>query len=212
MIDRLVSLGEVMLRMSPPRFQRLRSARSLDVHVAGAQLNVAANYARLGGQGVFVSKLPANELGKLAYDTCLSYGVDMRHVQMIPGARMGVNYLEFSLSPRAPVAIFDRQDSAASTMTADDFDWPVILAETQFAHTDGIVPGLSEGCRSATATFLKTAREQGVTTTFDVNYREHLWTETRARACWETLLPACLFDPSRDVWPGAGSLAVQGPA
>ena len=106
MSARLVSLGEVMLRMSPPRFQRMRSTRTFDVHVAGAQLNVAADFARLGGEGAFVSRLPANELGALAYDACLSYGVDMRHVQRVEGARMGVNYLEFSPSPRAPVAIF----------------------------------------------------------------------------------------------------------
>src|SRR5579864_4610156 len=89
----LVSLGEVMLRMSPPKFERLRRARSLDIQVAGAQLNVAADLARLGKKTAFLSKLPANELGQLAYDTCLSYGVDMSHVQMITGARMGVNYL-----------------------------------------------------------------------------------------------------------------------
>ncbi|MBL8155496.1 MAG: sugar kinase, partial [Anaerolineae bacterium] len=174
MSERLVSLGEVMLRMSPPRFQRLRTTRSLDVHVAGAQLNVAADFARLGGQGVFVSKLPANELGQLAYDTCLSYGVDMHHVQMIPGARMGINYLEFSLSPRTPVAIFDRQGSAASTIGPDDFEWQAVFSGAQYAHVDGIVPGLSEGCRAATQRYLQTARDLGVTTTFDVNYREHL--------------------------------------
>ena len=189
MSARLVSLGEVMLRMSPPPFQRIRSARSFDVHVAGAQLNVAADFARLGGEGVFVSKLPANELGTLAYDACLSYGVDMQHVQRVEDARMGINYLEFSPSPRAPIAIFDRKGSAASTMRAEDFDWQAVLTGAQVAHTDGIVPGLSDGCREATLAYLQTARALGIKTTFDVNYREHLWTEARAKACWEMLLP-----------------------
>ncbi|HVO72177.1 MAG TPA: PfkB family carbohydrate kinase, partial [Aggregatilineaceae bacterium] len=89
----LVSLGEVMLRMSPPKFERLRGATRLDVHVAGAQLNVAANLARFGKRTAFLSRLPANELGLLARDTCASYGVDMSHVLMIPDARMGINYL-----------------------------------------------------------------------------------------------------------------------
>jgi 2-dehydro-3-deoxygluconokinase len=189
MSARLVSLGEVMLRLSPPRFQRIRSARSFDVHVAGAQLNVAADFARLGGESAFVSRLPASELGALAYDACLSYGVDMRHVQRVEGARMGINYLEFSPSPRAPIAIFDRKGSAASTMHPDDFDWQRILAGAQVAHTDGIVPGLSDSCRETAALYLQTARALGVLTTFDVNYREHLWTEAAAKACWQTLLP-----------------------
>lgn len=189
MSTRLVSLGEVMLRMSPPRFQRIRSARTFDVHVAGAQLNVAADFARLGGEGAFVSRLPANELGTLAYDACLSYGVDMRHVQRVEGARMGVNYLEFSPSPRAPVAIFDRKSSAASTMDAGDFDWEQVLTGAQVAHTDGIVPGLSDSCRAAATVYLRTARALGVKTSFDVNYREHLWTAAAAKECWRTLLP-----------------------
>jgi 2-dehydro-3-deoxygluconokinase len=189
MSARLISLGEVMLRLSPPRYQRLRTMRSLDVHVAGAQLNVAADFARLGGEAAFVTKLPDSELGWLTVDTCLSYGVDMQYARRVAGARMGINYLEFSPSPRAPIAIFDRKGSAVSTMTADDFDWKGVLAGAQVAHTDGITPGLSEGCRAAVTAFLTTARALGIKTTFDVNYREHLWTEATARACWETLLP-----------------------
>lgn len=185
----LVSLGEVMLRLAPPKYERLRRARQLDVQVAGSQLNVAANLARFGKKTAFLSKLPANELGVLAYDTCASYGVDMRYVQMIPGGRMGVNYLEFSATPRVGVTVYDRQGSAASTITPDDFDWGGILQQTRIAHTDGIFPGLSAGCRAATLAYLKTARELGCATSFDVNYREHLWTEATARQCWEQLLP-----------------------
>lgn len=186
---RLVSLGEVMLRMSPPGFTRLRSARSLDVHVAGAQLNIAANFARLGGKATFISKLPANELGWLAHDMCLSYGVDMSSVPMVADARMGINFLEFTVSPRVPIAIFDRKNSAASTIAPADFDWEAILTGAAIAHTDGIVPGLSASCRESATLYLQTARRLGVKTSFDVNYREHLWTESAARACWETLLP-----------------------
>ncbi len=185
----VISLGEVMLRMSPPRFERLRNARQLDVHVAGAQLNVAANLARLGKRAAFLSKLPANEFGLLARDTCASYGVDMQHVPLVPGTRMGINYLEFTTTPRVPVTIFDRQGSAASTITSADFDWPTLLPQTRIAHTDGIFPGLSEGCQAAALTFLQTARASGCLTSFDLNYREHLWTPDAARRCWENLLP-----------------------
>jgi 2-dehydro-3-deoxygluconokinase len=185
----LLSLGEVMLRLSPPGMERLRRTRSLNVQVAGAQLNVAANMARFGKKAGFLSKLPANELGLLAYDTCLSYGVDMRHVQLVPNTRMGVNYLEFTATPRVGVTIFDRQHSAASTMTAADFDWAQLTASTRIAHTDGIVPGLSAGCREAATQFLQTAKAQSRLTSFDVNYREHIWTPAAAQECLRALLP-----------------------
>lgn len=185
----LISLGEVMLRMSPPRYERLRWTRTFDIFVAGAQLNVAANFARFGKKTAFISKLPDNELGLLARDMCRAYGIDMDHVVLMPDTRMGLNFLEFSATPRAPVAIFDRKHSAASTITAADFDWEALARQTRIAHTDGIVPGISEGCREATLAYLSAARAAGCTTSFDVNFREHLWTPEAARACWETLLP-----------------------
>ncbi len=185
----LVSLGEVMLRMSPPKYIRLRNATQLDVHVAGAQLNVAANLARLGKQTAFISKLPDSELGLLALDTCRSYGVAMDYVKLVPGGRMGVNYLEYSATPRAPINVFDRKNSAASTISPDDFDWDVMLGNTRFAHTDGIFPGISDNCRATTQVYLEAARRHGCQISFDLNYREHLWTEATARECWQKLLP-----------------------
>ncbi|MFN8377468.1 MAG: sugar kinase [Anaerolineae bacterium] len=185
----VISLGEVMLRLSPPRYQRLRNAQSLDVHVAGAQLNVVANLARFGKRTAFVSKLPASELGLLARDQCASYGVDMSHVRLVEGARMGLNFLEFTTAPRPPVAIFDRQQSAASTLGPADFDWDALTASSRICHTDGIVPGLSVLAREATHAYLKAAKQAGRVTSFDVNYREHLWTPATARACWDELLP-----------------------
>lgn len=184
-----ISLGEVMLRLSSPRYERLRWTRSLDVHVAGAQLNVVANLARFGRRTAFISRLPDNELGLLARDTCRAYGIDIAHVQLITGARMGLNFLEFSATPRPPVAIFDRQHSAASTIGPDDFDWAALARSTRIAHTDGIVPGISESCRAATRAYLQAAKAADCVTSFDVNYRDHLWTPETARACWETLLP-----------------------
>ena len=185
----LVSMGEVMLRLAPPRYERLRQARRLDVTLAGSQLNVAANLARLGWRTAFLSKLPANELGILARDTCASYGVDMAHVQMVPGARMGVNYLEHTVAPRVSAIVYDRSGSAASTMGPGDYDWAAIVRDTGVAYTDGIMPGLSEGCRQAALSLLRAAREVGCLTAFDVNYREHLWTAEGARAVWSEMLP-----------------------
>src|SRR5258707_13234980 len=109
----LVSLGEVMLRMSPPKYIRLRNATQLDVNVAGAQLNVAANLARLGKQTAFILKLPDRELGLRALDACRSYGVAMDYVKLEPGGRIGVDYPEYRATPRAPINAFDSTHSAA---------------------------------------------------------------------------------------------------
>jgi 2-dehydro-3-deoxygluconokinase len=85
--------------------------------------------------------------------------------------------------------VYDRAGSAAGTIGPADFDWPAILAEAAIAHTDGIFPGLGPSCRQAAATFLQTARDEGCRTSFDCNYREHLWTPAQARDCWSELLP-----------------------
>jgi len=196
----LVSLGEPLLRLSPPGCGQLRRAASLDLFVVGSQLNVAANLARLGKQAAFVTKLPDNPLGLLALDACRSYGLDVSHVRLVPGTRIGVTYVEFSAVPRAPLVVYDRAGSAASTIAAADFDWDKLTVEAAYAYTDGIFPGLSASCAEAAHAFFTAARGRGCTTCFDVNYREHLWAPAEARAVWAGLLPqVTMLATSRDV-------------
>jgi 2-dehydro-3-deoxygluconokinase len=185
----LITIGESLLRMSPPHFGQLRRTDSLNMFVVGSQLNVAANIARLGKQAEFLTKLPANSLGLLSLDVFRSYGLDVSHIKMVQGARMGLTYVEFSIAPRAPVAIYDRAGSAASTIGPDDFDWDSLLSQSRYAYTDGILPGLSPTCREATMEFISSAKRNGCTTCFDVNYREHLWTPETAREVWSRILP-----------------------
>jgi len=184
----LTSLGEVMLRLSPPGYERLRTARCLNVRMCGAQFNIAADLAVLGKSTAFVSKLPANELGALARTAGVSYGVDMSHVQMTPDTRMGVIYVEFGADPRPGIHLYDRKGSAASTIKPADFDWDRILTDTRFAHTDGIFPGLNTGCREATIEFLKAARKAGCEICFDMNYRETIWSPEEARKLYREIL------------------------
>jgi len=185
----LVSLGEPLLRLSPPKFERLRRAASLDVRLAGAEVNVAANLARLGRHTALVSHAPANELGLLARDACMSYGVDVSFLTLVPETRMGVVYVDFGVTPRVGVSVYDRGNSAASAIGPEDFPWTDIVAETRIAHTDGIFAGLSDSCREAALQFLTSARRAHCTTSFDVNYREHLWDPARARDAYTRLLP-----------------------
>lgn len=184
----LISLGEPLLRLSPPRFGQLRRTSSLDVCVAGAQYNIAANLARLGRNIALTTKLPDNPLGMLVMDTCRGNGIDTRHIKLVPEAKMGITYVEFSVAPRAPLSIFDRRGSAASTISPDDFDWNEILANTSFAYTDGIFLGLSSSCYEAAVCFFDMAKRKRCTTCFDVNYRAHVWTPETARQAWSPIL------------------------
>ena len=185
----LITLGEPLLRLSPPGYEQLRRASSLNIHIVGSQLNVAANLARLGRKTAFLTRLPSGPLGLLAKDACSSYGVDTSHIDFEEGGKMGVTYVEFSVSPRAPRAVYDRAGSSASKTTANTFKWNTLAQQTAYVYTDGIFPGLSEGCRQATAEFIHAAKRQGATTCFDVNYREHLWTPAKAKEAWSPLLP-----------------------
>jgi 2-dehydro-3-deoxygluconokinase len=184
----LTSLGEVMLRLSPARHERLRTATCLDVRMCGAQFNIAADLALLGENTSFISKLPANELGMLAHAAGRNYGIDMSQVQMAPDTRMGVIYVEFGADPRPGIHLYDRKGSAASTIKPADFDWKKISEDTRFAYTDGIFPGLNPGCREATLEFLKAAREARCEICFDMNYRETLWSPDEARKLYREVL------------------------
>jgi 2-dehydro-3-deoxygluconokinase len=188
MID-LVSLGEMMLRLSPPKYERLRRAASLDVRACGAQFNLAADLAVLGKKTAFLTRLPANELGDLARSLGESYGVDMSFAKFADPSKLGLVFVEFSAAPRQRVHLYDRSGSAASATTAGDFDWPAVLAGARFAYVDGIFPGLGPGCREATLAFAGAARQAGCTLCFDVNYRESLWTPAAARAMYAQVLP-----------------------
>lgn len=185
----LVSLGEMLLCLSVPKYGRLRRATNLNVRVCGAQFNIAANMASLGWKSAFLTANPANDLGQLAQSIGTSYGVDMSHVRLIDGARMGLIFLEYGLEPRLHTHIYDRAYSAASKISAATFSWPDILRDAKMAYTDGILPALNQGCREATLAFVRAAKKAGCTTCFDINFRETLWEPTAAVSFYRTILP-----------------------
>ena len=177
----VVTVGEGMLRLDVPRHERIRRAKTLDVHVCGSQGNVAANIARLGLKTAFATKLPDNELGLLMKDHYMGCGVDPVLLKMTKNSRLGVNFIEFGATPRPSKVVYDRKNSAASTISSGDYDWNTILKDVKLAYTDGIFPGLSQTCRDSAFEFIDMAKKNGCLTAFDVNYRQHLWSPEEAR-------------------------------
>lgn len=184
----LVTFGETMLRLTPPGNRRLETADSLEVHVGGAESNVAVAAARLGLDATWISKLPDSALGRRVVADIRQHGVEPAVVWSDAG-RQGVYYLERAPEPRGNEVTYDRGDAAVTTATPGDL--PVErVQEADAFFTSGITPALSETLADTTGALLRAAREAGTLTAFDVNYRAKLWSPTEAHATLADLLSA----------------------
>ncbi|MFB6152453.1 MAG: bifunctional 2-dehydro-3-deoxygluconokinase/2-dehydro-3-deoxygalactonokinase [Haloarculaceae archaeon] len=183
----LVTFGEAMLRYSPPGHERLETVDELDVHVAGAESNVAIAAQRLGLDATWLSKLPDSPLGRRVTGALGTHGVDAT-VVWDDDARMGTYYVEMAGKPRGTNVIYDRADSAVTTATTEQLPTDVVSSADLF-HTTGITPALSDALESTTADLLALAGDAGTTTVFDLNYRSKLWSPAAARETITDLLP-----------------------
>lgn len=183
----LVTFGEAMLRLSPPGQERLETVDELDVHVAGAESNVAVAAQRLDLDAAWLSKLPDSPLGRRVTGELEMHGVDTA-VIWDDDRRMGTYYVEMAGDPRGTDVIYDRADSAVTTATPSKLRTDLVERADLF-HTTGITPALSETLRSTTADLLALANGAGTTTVFDLNYRAKLWSPAEARETVEELLP-----------------------
>jgi 2-dehydro-3-deoxygluconokinase len=187
-VPRVVTFGELMLRLAPPVGVRLAQARGFDLHFGGAEANVAVSLARFGLDAAFVTALPANELGDNACDTLRGLGVDVSRI-IRKGGRMGLYYLEHGAGPRPSKVVYDRAHSAASEITPGDFDWDRILEGAAWFHWTGITPALGDSVAAVLREAIETAKAKGVTVSADLNYRKTLWNEEKARSVLSGLLP-----------------------
>lgn len=184
----VAALGEAMVRLTPPGTARLESATLLQVDVGGAELNVLAGLARLRHQTTWLSRLPSNALGRLVATRARAAGVGTDRLSWLADSRVGLYFLEEGAAPRASTVVYDRRDSAFSTLTADDID-PAAFAGLRYFHVSGITPALSPGCYEATLAALRASRESGCAISFDPNFRANLWSVAVARAAYQTILP-----------------------
>jgi len=176
---RIVSLGEVMIRYSPPGKMRLEEATLLEVRAAGAEANFAAACARLGLHATWISRLTDNPLGRLIERSIARYGVDTSHIIWTDQDRVGTYYIEFGSPPRPTRILYDRAGSAISRLTVEEMDWTPIRESTLF-HITGITPALSDSCRQVTLRAIEEAHAGGALVSFDLNYRSKLWTPEEA--------------------------------
>jgi 2-dehydro-3-deoxygluconokinase len=182
-----VTLGETMVRLSPPGHVRLGYSPTLEMHIGGAESNVAVGLSRLGVSTAWVSRLPENPLGRFVAESLRSHGVDVSGITWAHNERMGMYYMERGTPPRSTRVWYDRANSAASRMSPDALPRDLI-GGARWLHLTGITPALSESCAETVRECVALARRNGATVSLDVNYRALLWSPEKAH---DALTPLC---------------------
>lgn len=170
----VVCFGELLLRLTAPCRELLFQTPRLDVHVGGAEANVAVGLASLGHRTKVISRVPANPMGQAAIDHLRRYGVDTSAVTIAPG-RMGLYFLSPGAGLRASEIAYDREGSAFASAVAGDFDWDTLLEGASFFHMSGITAALGPGSAALAMAAADAAVARGVPISFDGNYRAQLW-------------------------------------
>lgn len=186
---KVITFGELMLRLQPYDYLRFVQADSFEATFGGGEANVAVSLANYGMDARFVTKLPEHAIGQMAVNSLRKYGVDTRHI-VRGGDRVGIYFLEKGASNRGSVCIYDRAHSAIAEADCSDFDWDEIFEGADWFHFTGITPALGanvvEICRQACIA----AKKHGVKVSCDLNYRGKLWTREQAR---EAMTDLCQY-------------------
>lgn len=185
---KVVTFGEIMLRLSTPGHQRFVQAGSFDVCYGGGEANVAVSLANYGLEAAFVTKVPEHEIGQCAVNSLRQFGVDTRFIAR-GGKRLGIYFLETGAAQRPSKVIYDRAHSAISEAEPGDFNWQEIFAGADWFHFTGITPALSTNASAITLQACQTAKEMGLTVSVDLNYRKKLWTPEEANTTMSKLMP-----------------------
>jgi 2-dehydro-3-deoxygluconokinase len=187
----VITFGEAMVRLSPPSFQRLEQAVSLDVRVGGAELNVAVGLSRLGRSAAWVSRLTSNALGRLIANRAREAGVSTEFIHWTESDRVGLYFVEFGAAPRASSVLYDRKHAAIAGVKPGMFAWSNIFAGAKWFHVTGITPALSASAAETTREALQAARAAGLQISIDLNYRAKLWSQTEAHRWMHEFMQLC---------------------
>jgi len=176
---KIITFGEVMLRLASQGYLRLFQNDSLEATFGGGEANVAVSLANYGLDVSFVTKLPANDIGQAAINGLRYFGVDTSRI-VRGGERVGLYYLEKGASQRPSKVIYDRAHSSISGATIDDFNWDEIFEGAEWFHFTGITPALGNNVAEITLEACRKAKEKGITISCDLNFRKKLWTSEQA--------------------------------
>ena len=188
MAKRIVTFGEIMLRLAPEGYLRFFQNDTMQATFGGGEANVAVSLANYGMDASFVTKLPAHAIGQGAVNSLRGLGVDTKDI-VRGGDRVGIYFLEKGASQRGSVCIYDRAHSAIQEAKREDFDWDKIFDGADWFHFTGITPALGDNVAEITLDALKVCKEKGITVSCDLNYRKKLWSKEKAREVMATLMP-----------------------
>ena len=178
---KIVTMGEIMLRLSSPHHSRFIQSDSFDVNYGGGEANVAVSLQNFGDEAYFVSKVPEHEIGQAAINSLRRFGVNTDYV-VRGGNRLGIYFLETGISLRPSKVIYDRANSSISEAQPSDFDFDAIFKGATGFHWSGITPALSESAAECVRQACIAAKKAGVIISCDLNYRKKLWTPEKARS------------------------------
>lgn len=176
---KVVTFGEIMLRLAPEGYYRFVQAENYGATYGGGEANVAVSLANYGFDASFVTKLPAHEIGQAGVNALRRFGVDTSHI-VRGGDRVGIYFLEKGASQRPSKVIYDRAGSAIAAASKEDFDWNTILEGADWFHFTGITPALSDTMADICIEACKAAKEKGIVISCDLNYRNKLWSKEKA--------------------------------
>ena len=184
---KVVTMGEIMLRLSTPGFEKFIQADEFDVCYGGGEANVAVSLANYGHDAEFVTKVPQNPIGECAVAALRKMNVETKHIAR-GGERLGIYFLETGASMRASNVVYDRAHSSISTATAEDFNFDDIFEGADWFHFTGITPAVSDAAAELTEIALKAAKAKGITVSCDLNFRKKLWSSEKAQKIMTNLM------------------------
>ena len=186
-MGKIVTLGEIMLRLSPAGNYRFVQSESFQIFPGGGEANVAVSLANYGHAACFVSKLPSHEIGQIAVNALRRYGVKTEYISR-GGDRVGLYYAETGASMRPSKVIYDRAHSAIAEADISDFDFDKIMEDADWFHWSGITPAISDKAAEIVRVACEAAKRHGVTVSVDLNFRKKLWTSEKAISVMRPLM------------------------
>lgn len=184
---KVITMGEIMLRLSTPGYEKFIQAESFDVCYGGGEANVAVSLANYGHDAEFVTKVPENPIGECAVAALRKMNVETKHIAR-GGERLGIYFLETGASMRASNVVYDRAHSSIATAVASDFNFDEIFEGADWFHFTGITPAVSDAAAELTELALKAAKNKGLTVSVDLNFRKKLWSSEKAQKIMSNLM------------------------